>query len=102
MKQMILKIDDDVTEMPPELNINWLNTRMVGTRSYYNKMIILILSPVGVLELEDKFEELDLNWSVIAVEDEPINQDEILPFMEQITDLTGKLQTFAGHLWNYD
>lgn len=103
MKQMILKIDDDVTELPSELNVTWLNTRMVGTRSFYNKIIILILSPVGILELEDKIEGLDLTWSVLATEDEPINQSEILPFIddESVGDLIGKLQTFSGHRWNY-
>lgn len=113
MKQMILKVDDDLIEMPKALNLSWLNSPLVGSRSYYNKILILILSDSGILELEDKFEELNLSWSVIAVEDEPLNIDEFLPYMNDVpvfdeeggqvdsipfNDLS-TIQTFAGKRW---
>ena len=113
MKQMILKVEDDLIEIPKDLNLSWINSLLVGSRSYYNKMLILVLSDSGILELEDKFEELNLPWSVIAIEDEPLNIDEISPYMNDVPvfDEEGKqvdsipfndlstIQTFSGHKW---
>ncbi len=112
MKQMILKVDDDFTEFPKGLKLSTCG-QLVDSRSYYNKILILVLSPYGTLELGDKFEEFELNWEVIAVEDEPLNLDEILPYMNDIPeyDEEGKdigsypfrdlsaIQTFTSHKW---
>lgn len=113
MKQMILKVDDDITEIPEGLNIQWLNGLLVGSRSFYNKILILVVCDYGVLELGDKFEELALNWSVIAVDDEPLNIDEFAPYMDDLPVLDDEglqvdsvpfndlstIQTFAGKNW---
>lgn len=132
MKQMILKIDSDVSfeELNPEvqeiitsLRITWPEAKMVGTKSYYGKQLILILCPVDgdTLSqwLSDGFEKIDdtgesfkidlgLNWSVVAEEGKPLDHDEILKYIEDdpdsgepVTDITGKLQTWAGHKWTY-
>lgn len=126
MKQMILKIDDDAdfSEMPEDLQemirltkITWPQSQLIGTKSYYNKRLILILSPIEKDLIEALFIKFDLNWTILAVEGEAVDQDPLLGFMvdslvfnedgdqtgtEEITDLTGKLQTFAGHMWLYE
>jgi len=116
MKQMILKIDDDadINLMPEDLRkaisktkIQWPQGQLIGTKSYYNKRLILILSPIEPEEIESLFDDFDLAWSILAVEGEIVDQKPILKFMEDVdgedvTDITGKLQIFAGHLWTYD
>lgn len=115
MKQMILKIDNDADFdlMPEELRvtitqtkIQWPQGQMIGTKSYYNKRLILILSPIEPEAIESLIDDFDLNWSLLAVEGETIFQKSLLGFMldeddEDVTDVTGKLQTFAGHSWSY-
>jgi len=112
MKQMILKVGDDFTEVPKGLDLSAVG-QLVGSKSWYNKILILVLSPYGTLELGDKLEELELNWEVVAIEDEPLSLDEISPYMNDIAvrDEEGKqideipfsdlstIQTFAGHNW---
>lgn len=100
MKQMILKIDDDLTseEIPATI---MSHGQLIGTKSYYNKILILVLSPIEPDDIEDLFE-----CSVLAVEGKAIDQKPILKFMididdEDVTDVTGKLQTFAGRNWLY-
>lgn len=110
MKQMILKIDDDLT--PEELpGVIISQGQMVGTKSYYNKILILVLSSYEPDAIKDLFE-----CSVLAVEGEKIDQEPILKFMmpwraidnegNEIdpipeTDMTGRIQTIAGHHWLY-
>ena len=112
MKQMIIKVGDDFTETPKGLNLS-IHGQLVGSKSWYNKILVLALSPCGTLELEDKFEALELNWEVVAVDDQPLNIDEFTNYMndvityddegEQInstpfSDLS-TLQRFSGKRW---
>lgn len=124
MKQMILKIDDDADfkTMPEELQaaisktkIQWPQRQLIGTKNYYGKRLILILSSVGPDIIEVFFLKFNLNWSILAIEGEAINQEPILKFMEEsivtsedgetysepVINITGKLQTFAGHSWRW-
>ena len=112
MKQMILKVGDDFTEMPKGLNLSTAG-QLVGSRSYYNKILVLALSPYGILELEDQFAEFELNWEVLAIEDEPLSLEELSPFMNDILEYDDEgeaigsdpfsdlstIQTYAGHQW---
>ena len=78
--------------------------RVVGTKEIDGQELVLALA-----------ENLD-GFDVVAVESEPLNQLELLPFFadvpvvdedgevthyEPVTDITGKLQTFAGKAWTY-
>ena len=124
MKQMILKIDDDadfdlmdeeLQETIKQSKISWPQGQMIGTKSYYNKRLVLILSPIEPEAILSLCDEFDLNWSILAVEGEKIDQAPLLGFMsdlpvfddgeqigvKEVLDLTGKLQTFAGRNWNY-
>lgn len=110
MKQMILKVPDDYTETVEGLSIHG---QLIGSKSWYNKILVLALSDSGILELEDKFEELELSWSVIAIEDEPLNLEEFTSYMndiavfddegEQVSEIPfndlSTIQTFAGKRW---
>ena len=110
MKQMIIKVDDDYSETVEGLSIH---SQLVGSKSWYNKILVLALSDCGILELEDKFEALELSWSVVAIEDEPLNLDEFTNYMSDVIkyDEEGEqvsrkpfsdlatIQTFAGKNW---
>ncbi len=112
MKQMILKVGNDFTEVPKGLNLSTAG-QLVGSKSWYNNILILVLSPLGILELEDKFEELELDWEVVAIEDEPLNLNEISSYMNDVViyDEEGEeidsnpfsnlstITNFAGHNW---
>lgn len=139
MKQMILKIDEeaDFSLMPDLLkqaiaegNIQWPQSQMVSTKSYYGKKLILVLTSLSkdtlnqwltigypcMINKVEKIVDFKLNWKILAVEGEVVDQSKILPFMvdlprfneqgeiigyEEVVDLTGKLQTFSGREWTY-
>ena len=103
MKQMIIKIDDDA-DIPEGVQSAG---QLVGSKSWYNKKLILALSDLTVSELED------LDLSVVAIEGEPLSVDgfesymnDILEFDEEgeeigsspFSDLS-TVQTFAGRKW---
>lgn len=112
MKQMIIKLDDDYSETVKGLHIHG---QLTGSKSWYNKVLVLALSDKGILELEDQFEELELSWSVIAIEDEPLNLEEFKSYMNDIIEYDEEgqetsakeffdlstIQTFAGRKWSY-
>ena len=105
MKQMILKIDDEA-ETPKGVNSAG---QLVGSKSWYNKKLILALSDLTVEELED------LDLSVVAIEGEPLSVDgfesymnDIIIFDEEGEELSSDtfrhsdletIQTFAGRKW---
>lgn len=74
--------------------------------------------PTG--EIDEEGEEVTINfnldWNVVAEEGQKINQNKLLPYFddvpvfdengdqvgtEPVTELDGKLQTWAGHKWQY-
>ncbi len=72
--------------------------------------------PVVDEEGEETLVDLGLDWEVLAEEKKQIDQTKLLPYMlnlpvfdeegeqtgsEPVTDLTNKLQTFAGKKWVY-
>ncbi len=100
MKQMIIKVNDDYSQTVEGLSIHG---QLVGSRSFYNKILVLAMSDLGMLEIGDKFEQLELDWEIIASEDEPLNADEFTNYMndvgeESFSDLS-TIQTFAGKRW---
>lgn len=137
-RQMILKVDadydlDDLPDIVKEaINvgaIQWPESQMIGTKTYYSKRLLLIMTVLtrgeltkwlnGAYPARDGSGDVDLglNWKILAVEGELIeDQEPILKFMsdipvfdddgeqvgsEDVTDLTGKLQIYAGHSWKY-
>jgi len=68
------------------------------------------------VDMKAMFDLHVLDWKILAIEGETVNQTQILKFMnderlynaegdsigtEVVTDLTGKLPVFAGHKWSY-
>lgn len=138
MKQMIIKIDeetdfesmdDDLKAAISKAKIQWPEGQLNGTKTYYGKRLILILCDIEREELQEwidgkypvivdgepDFLDFELNWSILAVEGDPIDQEPLLGFMldtpiyvdgeidgyEDVTDITGKLQTYSGHKWSW-
>ena len=123
--QMIIKIDEgtEFSELPEAQRddilaggVQWPEAMMLGTEAVNGKILLLIIATASELELSVMILEHGLEWEVLAVEGEQINQALLLPFYsdvpvfdadgeqtgtEAVTDLTGKIQTFSGHQWAY-
>jgi hypothetical protein len=137
---MIIEVQEgaDVALMPEELQrlINDVKGQfaeglMLGTQPVDGMQLVLIDANLTLDEFEaltnlDVFDDdgnqiaFDLGWSVLAVENELVNQSLLLPYFvdvpvfeideegepvqtgtEAVTDLTGKLQVWAGKQWIY-
>jgi len=101
--------------------------RLVDTGVYLGKELRLINADIDVYQLEavtnaDLFDDegnqygFNLDWEVLAAQDEVIDQDLLLDYWldkpvfddegniigtEPVSDLTGKIQTWAGKSWVY-
>ena len=104
---------------------------MIGTQPVDGKQLLFINVDANRDQIEtmtsaDVFDEdgnqiaFDIGWNVLAVENEVVDQSLLLPYFvdvpvfefdeegeyiqayaEQVTDLTGKLQVWAGKSWIY-
>jgi len=101
--------------------------RLVDTGVYEGKELRLINADIDAVTLNavtnnDLFDEdgnqygFDLDWEVLAVENETVDQSVLLNYWldkpvfddegdiigtEPVSDLTGKIQTWAGKSWVY-
>jgi len=141
MSQIIVKITEgeDIATSSPLLQqivraagITWPQARMIGTQAVGSHQLILALTKTPATEIagwladgypvtdpetgDTALMPLGLDWEILAVEGEKVDQSLILPFVldtpisdeegevlsyEPVTDVTGKLQTWAGHKWKY-
>ncbi len=102
MKQAIIKIASDTdfegfSDLP-------LLVQVAGSTDYQDEKLMLILT-----------DEINQDWSVMAIESEAINQTPIFNFMldeityedgeevlTPVTDLTNKLHCVSGHKWTFE
>ena len=133
---MILEVQEgaDIELMPEELKALIASVRgefaeglMIGTQPVDGKQLLFINVEASRLEVEamtnqnafdddEKQIAFDLDWNVLAVENEIIDQSLLLPYFvdiplfdeegeqvgtEPVTDLTNKLQVWAGKQWIY-
>lgn len=123
--QMIIRIDegtefDDLPEDQQDdisgANVSWPESQMIGTEAVDGKILILIATTANEIDLSNMILSHGLDWEVLAVEGEEVNQALLLPYYsdvpvfdengdqagtEAVTDLTDKIQTFAGHAWTH-
>jgi hypothetical protein len=137
---MILEVNEgaDIELMPEELRAiiasvkgEFVEGIMIGTQPIGGMQLLFINVDASKVEVEaltnsDAFDDdgnqiaFDLGWSVLAVENELVDQSLLLPYFvdvpvfeidedgeyvqtgtEAVTDLTGKLQVWAGKQWIY-
>jgi hypothetical protein len=137
---MILEVNEgaDIELMPKELRAiiasvkgEFVEGIMIGTQPIGGMQLLFINVDASKVEVEaltnsDAFDDdgnqiaFDLGWSVLAVENELVDQSLLLPYFvdvpvfeidedgeyvqtgtEAVTDLTGKLQVWAGKQWIY-
>lgn len=112
----------DVTEAPEELQAavqsvggQWPEAMLPSTQPVDGRQIVLVWAKANKQEVEALIESFSLDWTIRAVEGEPIDQAALIPFFVDtvtideeenetfapVTDLTGKLQVFAGRSWEY-
>ncbi len=102
MKQAIIKIASDADlEVFSDLQ---LLVQVASSVDYQDEKLMLILT-----------DEINQDWSVMAIEGEVINQTPILNFMSDVityedeeevltpvTDITNKLHCVSGHKWTFE
>lgn len=119
------QMPEDLQAAIQKAGINWPESRLIGTSPIAGKRLILVNSKVDKATLtdlmnNDEFDEqgnqvkFNLGWSVVACENEPVDQSVLIPYfddvpifddegeqigVEPVTDLTGKLQVWAGKKW---
>ena len=137
---MILEVTEgaDIELMPEELkaiiasvNGQFAEGIMIGTQPVLGMQLLFISVDASREEVEfltgsDEFDEegnqiaFNLGWSVLAVENEIVDQSLLLPYFidlpvfefdeeseyiqtgtEPVTDLTDKIQVWAGKQWKY-
>jgi hypothetical protein len=111
-----------------KLNGQFVEAMLIGTKPVDGKKLIFVsvdatAEQVEYLTNNDLFDQeteeqiaFNLGWNVVATEDTPINQALLLPYFlddavydpeteettyTPITDLTGRVQTWAGKQWLY-
>jgi hypothetical protein len=111
-----------------KLNGQFVEAMLIGTKPVDGKKLIFVsvdatAEQVEYLTNNDLFDQdteeqiaFNLGWNVVATEDTPINQSLLLPYFlddavydpeteettyTPITDLTGRVQTWAGKQWLY-
>ncbi len=102
MKQAIIKIASD-TDLEVFNNLPLL-VQVAGSTDYQDEKLMLILT-----------DDVDQDWSVMAIEGETINQTPMLNFMSDVityedeeevltpvTDITNKLHCVSGHKWIFE
>jgi hypothetical protein len=87
--QMIVKIDagTEFDNLPEDqqadvlaANVSWPESVMLGTEAVLGQVLILIATTASELELNGMILAHGLDWTVLAVEGETINQSLLLPF----------------------
>ena len=94
----------------------WPEAIMPNTQAIDGRQIVLVYADADKATIEALILDAGLDWLVLAAEGETVNQGDLLPFYlpittydasgnatgsEAVTDLTGKIQTFAGQSWSY-
>lgn len=94
----------------------WPESIMPNTQPIDGRQIVLVYADANKSDIEILIAGAELDWLVLASQDEVIDQNLLLPFYlprptydedgeisgsETVTDLTGKIQTFAGMNWSY-
>ena len=141
MKMMIIKADQDydinlIGEEEKKnirtLGVKFTGQQITGSKFYYSKKLMLVMSNLDKAELTAAIEkgfntfddngneivlDLGLNWKIVAVEGEKIDDYKIINFMddiavysdeeeylydEKVTSAKGLLQTISGKEWIYD
>lgn len=120
-------MSEDLQKAVQRAGIEWPESRLIGTSPLAGKQLILVNAKVDKDTLTDlmtveQFDEegqqvkFKLGWKVLACEGEPVDQLLLLPYFddipifnddgeiigsEPVTDLTGKLQVWAGKKWTW-
>jgi hypothetical protein len=110
------------------LNGQFVEAMLIGTQPINGKKLIFVSVDATAEEVEyltnnDLFDQdteeqiaFNLGWTVLATEDTPINQALLLPYFlddavydpeteeftyTPVTDITGRVQVWAGKAWQY-
>lgn len=122
-------LSDNLKTALSKADIQWPEKTLTNTRAVNGRRLILILSSESVevlggwisngypvtIDGEESLIDLGIDWNILASEGETIDQSLILPFVVDdvtfdeeetptytpVTDLTGRLQTWAGRNWIY-
>jgi len=110
----IVDLSEEVQGAIANVKGQFPESQLIGTSAINGEKLVMINVEATRVEVEALIGVYDLEWLILAVEDETIDQSLLLPFFndipvtvddetiyEPIGDLNGKLQTWAGKNWNY-
>jgi hypothetical protein len=94
----------------------WPEAIMPNTQAVDGRQVVLVYADADKATIEALILGAGLDWLILAAQGETVDQAALLPFYlpvttydasgnesgaEAVTDLTGKIQTFAGLQWDY-
>jgi hypothetical protein len=115
----LLDLSEEVQEAVSSVNGQFCESQMIGTKTINGEKLVFIYAEVTRVEIEALIGTYDLDWQVMAIENEVVDQELLLPYFEDepvfvereggepetiyqpIADLTNKLQVWAGKSWKY-
>lgn len=111
----ITTASDELQAAIRSVNGQYPESIMYGTEPVGGFQLVLIYAEVNPIELDAMIAMQDINWEVMAEPGTPVDQSKLLPFFSEVvtidasgnetfspvTDLTNKLQVFAGLSWVY-
>lgn len=112
----ITTMDNEVQKAVLSVRGQWPEAIMPGTQPVGGKQIVLVYADAVRQQLESLIDAFSLDWLIVAEESEQVNQAALLPFYidapvfdeegkqtgaQPVTDLTDKIQVFAGRNWIY-
>lgn len=112
----IYSMSEDVQEAVLSVSGQFPEAKMIGTEAVNGYQLVLVWAAATKAQLEALIESFLLDWSILAAENEIVQQAALLPFfsdkpvfdnegvqtgIEPVADLTDIIQLFSGHEWTY-
>ena len=113
----------DVTEVSEEIKTaiasvggEYSSGVLYGTQPVSGYQLTLVQAQASQIEIETLISNFELDWTILAAQDQAIDQDLLLPYFHDVvsidpdtqeevftpvTDLTDKIQVYAGQKWTY-
>jgi hypothetical protein len=112
----VFTLDFAIQDAVQAVGAQWPESIMPNTEVVDGRQIVLVYAEAALTDLAQLIESFSLDWTILANESEQVPQAALLPFFsditlydeegnitgsEPVTDLTDKLQSFAGRSWSY-
>ena len=111
----VTEAEEEIQQAIASVNGEYPSGVLHGTQPISGYQITLVQAQASQMEIETLITNFDLDWTILASQDQAIDQSLILPFFldvpsidasgnviyTPVTDLTDKIQVYAGQEWTY-